>query len=54
MLDHGDGYMSLYGHNQTLLPNVGEVVRREEIVRLAKVVDEAPRCISKSALKVIP
>ncbi|WP_198675054.1 murein hydrolase activator EnvC family protein [Pseudidiomarina aquimaris] len=37
VLDHGDGYMSLYGHNQTLLPNVGEVVRRgEEIARVGQ------------------
>ncbi len=37
VLDHGDGYMSLYGHNQTLLPNVGEVVRRgEEVARVGQ------------------
>jgi septal ring factor EnvC (AmiA/AmiB activator) len=24
ILDHGDGYMSLYGHNETLLKEVGE------------------------------
>ncbi|WP_258239759.1 murein hydrolase activator EnvC family protein [Pseudidiomarina homiensis] len=37
VLDHGDGYMSLYGHNQTILPNVGEVVRRgEEIARVGQ------------------
>lgn len=37
VLDHGDGYMSLYGHNQTILPNVGEVVRRgEEIARIGQ------------------
>ncbi|MFC0446028.1 murein hydrolase activator EnvC family protein [Pseudidiomarina halophila] len=34
VLDHGDGYMSLYGHNQTILPNVGEVVRRGEEIGL--------------------
>lgn len=34
VLDHGDGYMSLYGHNQTILPNVGEVVRRGEQIGL--------------------
>ena len=26
ILDHGDGYMSLYGHNQSLLREVGEWV----------------------------
>lgn len=37
VLDHGEGYMSLYGHNQTILPNVGEVVRRgEEIARVGQ------------------
>lgn len=37
VLDHGDGYMSLYGHNQTILPNVGEVVRRgEDIARVGQ------------------
>ncbi len=34
VLDHGDGYMSLYGHNQTILPAVGEVVRRNERIGL--------------------
>ena len=27
ILDHGDGYMSLYAHNQSLLRKVGESVR---------------------------
>lgn len=37
VLDHGDGYMSLYGHNQTILPAVGDVVRRgEEIARVGQ------------------
>ena len=26
IIDHGDGYMSLYGHNQSLLRDVGEWV----------------------------
>ena len=27
IVDHGDGYMSLYGHNQALLKETGEWVR---------------------------
>ncbi len=34
VLDHGNGYMSLYGHNQTIIPSVGETVRRNETVAL--------------------
>lgn len=30
VLDHGNGYMSLYGHNQDLLKNVGDRVRQGE------------------------
>ena len=32
ILDHGDGYMSLYGHNQTLYKEVGEWVDTGEVV----------------------
>ena len=32
ILDHGDGYMSLYGHNQTLFRAVGDWVEANEIV----------------------
>ena len=34
VLDHGDGYMSLYGHNQTIIPAVGDVVRANETIAL--------------------
>lgn len=30
IIDHGDGYMSLYGHNRTLYKKVGDVVRARE------------------------
>lgn len=30
IVDHGEGYMSLYGHNQNLLKKVGETVKRGE------------------------
>ena len=32
IIDHGDGYMSLYGHNQSLYKDVGEWVESGEIV----------------------
>ena len=34
VIDHGDGYMSLYAHNQTLLKNVGERVESGESIAL--------------------
>lgn len=32
ILDHGDGYMSLYGHNQGLLKEVGDWVEADEAI----------------------
>jgi len=32
IIDHGDGYMSLYGHNQGLLKEVGDWVRADEAI----------------------
>ncbi|WP_158088319.1 murein hydrolase activator EnvC family protein [Colwellia chukchiensis] len=34
VIDHGDGYMSLYGHNQTLLKSVGDRVEAGEAIAL--------------------
>ena len=34
ILDHGDGYMSLYGFNQTLLKETGEWVEEGETIAL--------------------
>lgn len=34
VIDHGNGYMSLYGHNQTLLKNVGDRVETGEPIAL--------------------
>jgi septal ring factor EnvC (AmiA/AmiB activator) len=34
VVDHGDGYMSLYGHNQTLLKAVGDRVETGESIAL--------------------
>jgi septal ring factor EnvC (AmiA/AmiB activator) len=35
VIDHGDGYMTLYGHNQTLLKEVGEWVGPDDVVALS-------------------
>jgi septal ring factor EnvC (AmiA/AmiB activator) len=35
IVDHGKGYMSLYGHNQTLLKQVGDWVEPGEVIALA-------------------
>ncbi len=35
VIDHGDGYMSLYGHNQVLLLEVGEWVAAGEVIALS-------------------
>ncbi len=35
VIDHGDGYMSLYGHNQTLLKEVGEWVGSGDLIALS-------------------
>jgi len=32
IIDHGDGYMSLYGHNQVLYKDVGEWVEKDELI----------------------
>lgn len=32
IIEHGDGYMSLYGHNRSLFREVGEWVRKDEVV----------------------
>ena len=34
VVDHGDGFMSLYGHAQTLLKDVGDMVREGETLAL--------------------
>lgn len=34
VVDHGEGYMSLYGHNQALLKNVGDIVETGEPIAL--------------------
>ncbi|RJG51589.1 murein hydrolase activator EnvC family protein [Motilimonas pumila] len=35
VIDHGNAYMSLYGHNQTLLKAVGDTIQRGEVIALA-------------------
>ncbi|HHH13243.1 MAG TPA: peptidase M23, partial [Thiolapillus brandeum] len=35
IIDHGNGYMTLYGHNQSLLKETGDWVREGEVIGLA-------------------
>ncbi len=35
IIDHGDGYMSLYGYNQSLLKKTGDWILPGEIIALA-------------------
>lgn len=35
VIDHGDGYMTLYGHNEAVLKDVGEWVSANEVVALS-------------------
>ena len=32
IVDHGNGYLSLYGHNESLLKNAGDTVKRGDTV----------------------
>ncbi|MCQ8879572.1 peptidoglycan DD-metalloendopeptidase family protein [Pseudoalteromonas shioyasakiensis] len=34
VVDHGEGFMSLYGHTQTLLKDVGDMVRQGDVIAL--------------------
>lgn len=43
ILDHGDGYMTLYGHNQSLLKQVGDRVETGEVIALAGNTGDASR-----------
>ena len=35
IIDHGNGYMSLYGHNQTLYKSVGDWVAAGDVIAAA-------------------
>lgn len=43
ILDHGDGYMTLYGHNQSLFKQVGDWVEAGEIIAAVGNTGDAPR-----------
>jgi septal ring factor EnvC (AmiA/AmiB activator) len=43
ILDHGDGYMTLYGHNQGLFKEVGDWVEAGEPVAQVGNTGDAPR-----------
>ena len=34
VIDHGEGFMSLYGHNQAILKEVGDQVTQGEVIAL--------------------
>jgi septal ring factor EnvC (AmiA/AmiB activator) len=34
VVDHGDGYLTLYGHTQTVIPAVGATVRKGDTIAL--------------------
>ncbi len=40
IVDHGTGYMSLYGYNQSLYKNVGDRVRQGEVIATVGEVDK--------------
>ena len=42
VLDHGDGYMSLYGHNQALEVEMGDIVQADQVIALASESGEDP------------
>ena len=42
ILDHGDGYMTLYGHNQSLLKQVGDWVEAGETIALVGNTGDTP------------
>lgn len=35
VIDHGDGYMTFYGHNEALLKELGEWVTAGEVIALS-------------------
>lgn len=43
ILDHGDGYMTLYGHNQGLYRKLGDWVEAGEVIALSGSTGDAPR-----------
>jgi len=34
-IDHGNGYVTYYGHNSKILVNVGDTIRRDEVIALS-------------------
>ncbi len=55
ILDHGNGYLSLYGHNQSLLKGAGDVVKAGEAISTvgnSGGQDSPRRCTSPFASRV--
>ena len=42
VLDHGEGYMSLYGHNQALEVEIGDIVQANQVIALASESSQNP------------
>lgn len=51
VIDHGDGYMTLYGHNQTLLREVGEWVATGDPIALSGKGDGRPEPVLYFAIR---
>ena len=51
IIDHGDGYLSLYGHNERLYKEVGERVTAGDTIATVgdRAAGRAPSCTSRSA-----
>ncbi|MGB5705519.1 MAG: peptidoglycan DD-metalloendopeptidase family protein [Arenicellales bacterium] len=42
VVDHGQGYMSLYGHNKALRAGVGEIVQAQQVIAMASEAGQNP------------
>lgn len=42
VVDHGQGYMSLYGHNQALRAGVGDIVQAQQVIAMASKAGQSP------------
>ena len=51
IIDQGDGYMTLYGHNQELIKDVGDWVNTEVVIARTEDGGPTPDCISRYATK---
>ena len=54
ILDHGNGYLSLYGHNQSLLRDAGDIVKAGDPIATVAAARKPPHCISPFVSTVAP